>query len=68
MGHSHRIYVTIDNHHTEHQATVIQSTGVIHGITLSILIDPGATGSFISPNAQNRCELVSSKHDNFSSV
>ena len=48
MGKAHRIHAVVNNRQAEHQSTVLETTGNIADQTLSILIDPGATESFIS--------------------
>jgi hypothetical protein len=48
MGKAHRIHVAVNNHQAEHQLTMLETTGTVADQTLSILIDPGATKSFIS--------------------
>ena len=48
MGKAHWIHAVVNNHQAEHQSTVLETTGIVADQTLSILIDPGATESFIS--------------------
>jgi hypothetical protein len=48
MGKAHRIHAAVNNHQVENQSTVLETTGTVADQTLSILIDPGATESFIS--------------------
>lgn len=46
---SHRVCVVIDNHQVEHQATIVETSGVIGGISCLVLFDSGALDYFISP-------------------
>ena len=58
VGRSHRVFAAVDNRQAEHQATVIESAGIIQGSLVSVLFDSGATDSFISPFCVERCGLV----------
>lgn len=49
MGRAHMVFTVVDNRQAEHQATVIETIGMIRGSSVSILFDFGATDSFISP-------------------
>jgi predicted aspartyl protease len=44
---------------------VLETTGKLNNTTISILIDLGATESFISPNALSRCGLVATEKGDF---
>ena len=55
---SHQVFVMVDNHQAEHQGTVVEATGTLHGISTSVLFDSGASDSFISPSLVQRCGLV----------
>jgi hypothetical protein len=48
LGKSHQIHATVNNRQVEHQSTVLETLGIVVDEILSILIDPDATGSFIS--------------------
>jgi hypothetical protein len=48
LGKAHQIHAAVNNCQAEHQSTVLKTLGTITEQTLSILIDPGATKSFIS--------------------
>jgi hypothetical protein len=48
LGKAHRIHAVVNNHQDEHQSTVLETSGMISDQQFSILIDPGATESFIS--------------------
>jgi hypothetical protein len=47
---------------------VLETTGTIADQTLSILIDPGATKSFISSAALKRIKVKAIEHDEFSFI
>jgi hypothetical protein len=68
MGKAHRIHAVVNNHQAEHQSTVLETTGTIADQTLSILIDPGATESFISGAALKRIKVKAVEQDEFSFV
>ena len=61
MGCSHRVFTAVDDRQAEHQAIVIEATGIIGGSSISILFDPRATNSFVSPLVVERCRLVAIK-------
>ena len=68
MGKAHRIHVAVNNHQAEHQSTVLETTGIVVDQTLSILIDLGATKSFISGAALKRIKVKTVEQDEFSFV
>ena len=71
MGNSdntHRIHAAIHNHQLEHQPIVVESTGKVNNVKLEILFDPGATDSFISPYALDKCGLAAYEHNDFELV
>ena len=47
MGKAHQIHAMVNNLQVEHQSIVLEMIGTVADQTLSILIDPGATESFI---------------------
>jgi hypothetical protein len=47
LGKAHRIHAALNNRQEEHQSTMLETSGNVVDQTLSILIDPGATESFI---------------------
>jgi hypothetical protein len=57
-GHSHRVFTVVDNRQAKHQGTVVETTGILHSISTSVLFDSGALYSFISPYLVQRCGLV----------
>jgi hypothetical protein len=68
MGKAHRIHAAVNNRQAEHQSTVLEMTGTVADQTLSILIDPGATESFISGAALKRIKVKAVEQDEFSFV
>jgi hypothetical protein len=68
MGKAHRIHAAVNNHQAEHESTVLETTGTIADQTLSILIDPGATKSFISGAVLNRIKVKAVEQDEFSFI
>jgi hypothetical protein len=68
MGKAHRIHAAVNNRQAEHQSTVLETTGTIADQTLSVLIDPGATESFISGAALKRIKVKAVEQDEFSFV
>ena len=65
---AHRIHAAVNNRQAEHQCTVLETTGTITDQTLCILIDPGATESFISGAALKRIKVKAVEQDEFSFV
>jgi hypothetical protein len=65
MGKAHRIHAAVNNYQAEHQSTVLEMTGTIADQTLSILIDPGATESFISSAVLKRIKVKAVEQDEF---
>jgi hypothetical protein len=68
MGKAHRIHAAVNNRQAEHQSTVLETTGIIADQTLSVLIDPGATESFISGAALKMIKVKEVEQDEFSFV
>jgi hypothetical protein len=68
LGKAHRIHAVVNNHQEEHQSTVLETSGTIADQTLSILIDLGATESFISGAALKRIKVKAVEQDEFSFV
>ena len=61
VGRSHTIYAAVDDRQADHQNTVVKTLGKLHGVSVSILFDSGATNSFISPTIVDRCGIVAVK-------
>eukprot|EP00253_Pinus_taeda_P016359 PITA_16359 len=60
---NHRIHAVVDRDQAAHQSTVVESSGTINGIKLKILFDTGATNSFISSYALNKCGLAARRQN-----
>jgi hypothetical protein len=65
LGKAHRIHAAVHNHQEEHQSTMLETLGTIVDQTLSILIYPGATNSFISGAMLKRIKVKEVEHDEF---
>jgi hypothetical protein len=65
MGKAHQIHAAVNNRHVEHQSTMLETIGTIANQTLSILIDPGATESFISGATLKRIKVKAVEQDKF---
>jgi hypothetical protein len=68
MGKAHQIHVAVNNRKAEHQSTVLEMTSTVADQTLSILIDPGATESFIYGAALKGIKVKVVKQDEFSFI
>ena len=68
LGKAHRIHAAVNNHQEKHQSTVLETTGTVADQTLSILIDPSATETFIYGAALKRTKVKAVKHDEVSFV
>jgi hypothetical protein len=68
MGKTHRIHAVVNNRQAEYQSTVLEMTGIVADQTLSILIDPGATESFISGEVLKRIKVKAVEQAEFSFV
>jgi hypothetical protein len=68
MGKAHWIHAAVNNHQAEHQSSVLETTGTVTDQTHSILIDPGATESFISGAVLKRIQVKAVEQDKFSFV
>jgi hypothetical protein len=63
MGRSlHRINATIDGRQVDHQSSVVEIKGKVNDTRISVLIDPGATLSYITPNIVKSNKLKKLKH------
>lgn len=47
---------------------MLEASTKLNGMVVTILIDPGATESFISPNALFKCKLVAIEQNDFDKV
>jgi hypothetical protein len=68
MGKAHWIHAAVNNHQVEHQSTVLKTIGTIADQTISILIDRGATESFISGAVLKRIKVKAVEQDEFSFI
>ena len=57
-----RIYAALEDHQEDHQSTVVEVSGNIVEQSISILIDPSSTHSYISPRVLEVCALRKVKH------
>eukprot|EP00253_Pinus_taeda_P026609 PITA_26609 len=56
-----RINVALEDRQAEYQPTMVEFEGKIPNLTISVLIDPGATLSYVNPKVVERCNLQSVK-------
>jgi len=68
MGRAHRIHAVVHDRQAEHQSSVLETKGKLNNFSISVLIDPGATESFISPNVLVKCGLVAAEQKDFDQV
>eukprot|EP00253_Pinus_taeda_P002532 PITA_02532 len=59
-----RINVALEDRQVEYQPTMVEFKGKISNLTISVLIDPGATLSYVSPKIVERCSLQPVKFKN----
>ena len=57
------IYVAYDGQQKDHKATMVEIEGKIFNTSISILIDPDAFQSYVSPKIVDVCKLGKVKHD-----
>ena len=57
-----RIYAALEDHQADHQSDVVEVAGKIVEKSISILIDPVSTHSYISPRVMDNCTLRKVKH------
>ena len=58
------ISVPLENRQADHQATMVEIEGTLNGTPVSILIDPRASLSYISPIIVEKNKLSLQKFDN----
>eukprot|EP00253_Pinus_taeda_P009984 PITA_09984 len=56
-----RINAALEDRQAEYQPTMVEFEGNISNLTVSVLIDPGATLSYVSPKIVECCKLQSTK-------
>ena len=59
-----RIYAALEDRQEYHQSIVVEVIGKIVEQSISNLIDPGSTHSYISPRVVEVCALRKAKHRN----
>eukprot|EP00253_Pinus_taeda_P020294 PITA_20294 len=59
-----RINAALDDRQAEYQPTMVEFEGKILNLSISVLIDPGATLSYISPKIVEQCKLQPEKFRN----
>eukprot|EP00253_Pinus_taeda_P015342 PITA_15342 len=59
-----RINAALEDRQAEYQPTMVEFEGKISNLTISVLIDPGATLSYVSPKVVERCNLQPVKFKN----
>ena len=52
-----RINAALENRQVDYQTSMVEVEGKINQIPISILIDPGASVSYISPSLVEKCKL-----------
>ena len=57
-----RIYATLEHHQEDHQSTMVEVEGKIAELSISVLIDPGSTHSYITPRIVEICAFKKLKH------
>ena len=68
LGKAHRIHATVNNHHAEHQSTVLETSCMIDDQNFSVLIDMRATESFIFSVVLKIIKVKAIKQDDFRHV
>ena len=63
MARKPRIYAALDSRQANHQTTMVGIEGKFSNASISILIDPSACRSYVSPNIVDTCKLNKEKHD-----
>jgi hypothetical protein len=58
-----RIYVALDNKKDEFQSYMIEVEGMINNQPFTILVDSGASHSYIDPRVVESLHLIRSKHE-----
>lgn len=58
-----KIYAALEDQQANHQSTMIKVEGKIAKQSISILIDPGSTHSYVTPKIVENCRLIKKKHD-----
>eukprot|EP00253_Pinus_taeda_P023915 PITA_23915 len=67
-GSHHRIYAAVDNQRVEHQYAMVETSSMINKVKVKTLFNYGATDSFISLVALDKCGLAAYEHNEFKQV
>ena len=59
----HRINVALENQEADDQTSMVEVQDMIQNFCVSILIDPGASLSYIFPSIVEKCNLPLNKFD-----
>ena len=59
-----RINAALENRQVEYQTSMVEVEGKINQTPIAILIDPGASLCYISPNLVEKCKLPIDKFEN----
>ena len=58
----HLINASLEDWQEDHQTSIVENQGTISNQNLSILIEPGATVSYINPKMMENCHLTKVRH------
>ena len=58
-----RINATLENRLDEYQTSMVEVEGMLNHIPISILIDPGASLSYVSPSLVKKSKLLVEKFE-----
>ena len=58
-----RINAALENRQDEHETSMVEIQDMIKNHPISILIDPGASLSYVSPNIVEKCNLSLKKFE-----
>ena len=59
-----RINASLENRQADYQNSMVEVEGKLNQIPISILIEPGTSLSYISPNLVEKCKLLVEKLQN----
>ena len=59
-----RINAALEDRQVEYKPSMVEFEGKISNLSLAVLIDPGATLSYVSPKIVEQCKLQSEKFRN----
>ena len=57
-----RIYASLEDFQTDHQSTMVEVKGKVVEQSVTVLIDPGSTHSYITPRIVEICAFKKLKH------